>query len=50
MKAWRWLRSKMIKDKSEIESIPMEIRLTKKLDFSNGSLYSDFTEPNYKGV
>lgn len=50
MKAIKWLRSKMIKDKSEIESIPVEIRLIKKLDLSNGSLHSDFIEPNYKGV
>ena len=50
MKFINWLKSKYSNKKHEIELIPVEIRLSKKIDLSNGNLTSDFEEKSYKAI
>ena len=50
MKILNWFKSKFIQQKCKIESIPTEIRLTKKIDMSLGQLTSDIEEPEYKSI
>lgn len=50
MKSLNWLKPKFSNKKFEIGLIPMEIRLTKKIDFLTGALTSDLEVTNKKMI
>lgn len=50
MKILNWFKSQFTAQKHIIESVPTEIRLTKRIDLSSGQLTSNFEEPGYKSI